>query len=300
MTATVTGFQVMPALSDEEYRALEESIREHGVQVPITVAPDGRMVDGHHRAEIAAKFDLHCPRVTAKGDDTQLRTLAFELNNHRRQQGREARRGQVHKSLRADPHLSNREHARRTGVHHETVQSIRADMEACGEIRHTDTRTDSTGREQVSSKPERTSVPTTPEAFEAKYGMRPDEADALLSSGLVKDREEFDQAAAYLSRVDKTTGANSVSHPGPVTGPDGKTYQHPEPREQKVRRRPITDAAGDAGWNLRKAIERLERIAEDDRFSRNKEEVTAHLRGHLLYAVEVCQDLLDHHLQEGA
>lgn len=95
-------------------------------------------------------------------------------------------------------------------------------------------------------------------------------------------------------RVTKLTGANSVSHPGPVTGLDGKTYKRPEPREQKPRRRPITDAARDAGWELRKAVERLERIAADDRFDRNKEEVATLLRGHLNNAIETCQGLVDH------
>ena len=79
-----------------------------------------------------------------------------------------------------------------------------------------------------------------------------------------------------------------------VTGLDGKTYQRPTPKAP--RRRPITDQARDAGYDLRKLIERIQRIAENDRFPANKKEVTAHLRGHLMYAVEVCQDLLDHHV----
>lgn len=89
--------------------------------------------------------------------------------------------------------------------------------------------------------------------------------------------------------------------PAPVTGTDGKTYgSRPEPAPEpapvpdKPKRRPITDQARDAGWELRKAVERLERIASDDRFAENKEKVTPHLRGHLSNAVEVCQDLLDH------
>lgn len=59
------------------------------------------------------------------------------------------------------------------------------------------------------------------------------------------------------------------------------------------RRKPLPDFARDAGWELRKAVERLERIAADDRFGANKELVASHLRGHLNNAVEVCQDLLD-------
>lgn len=101
------------------------------------------------------------------------------------------------------------------------------------------------------------------------------------------------------SAADGGHAENSGGNRPAVTGLDGKTYTRPEPKTP--RRRPITDQARDAGWDLRKTIEKVERIAEDDRFPANKEQVTAHLRGHLLFAVEVCQDLLDRlNTHEGA
>lgn len=93
--------------------------------------------------------------------------------------------------------------------------------------------------------------------------------------------------------------------PTETTGTDGKTYIRPEPDvvdaeivedeagPPKVRRNPLPDQARSAGWELRKAVERLERIAADDRFNANKEQVAPHLRSHLTNAIEVCQDLLD-------
>lgn len=62
---------------------------------------------------------------------------------------------------------------------------------------------------------------------------------------------------------------------------------------QQSRRRPLPDAARDAGWDLRKAVERLERLVADDRFGDNAEQVATHLRSHLINAVEVCQGLID-------
>lgn len=108
-------------------------------------------------------------------------------------------------------------------------------------------------------------------------------------------------------RRDIAGAANAAPdpEPAPVTGLDGKTYtsRQVEPEvidaeivdepEATPKRRPLTDQARDAGWELRKATERVERVASDDRFGRNKKEVAAHLRGHLLNTVEVCQDLLD-------
>lgn len=79
--------------------------------------------------------------------------------------------------------------------------------------------------------------------------------------------------------------------PRAVTGLDGKTYTRPEP--QAPRRRAITDQARDAGWDARKVAERLQRLREDDRLSRNKEEVAAHLRSHLAFVIETCQGFLD-------
>lgn len=92
-------------------------------------------------------------------------------------------------------------------------------------------------------------------------------------------------AAAFAQR-------DEPAAPAKVTGLDGKSYTKPAPASPKApNRRALTDQARDAGQELRKAIERLERLKADDRFSRNKEEVAAHLRHHLAHAIKVCQDL---------
>lgn len=76
-----------------------------------------------------------------------------------------------------------------------------------------------------------------------------------------------------------------------VQGNDGKSY--PAAKPTPPRRSALADEAATAGWKFRKAVERLERIASDDRYAANKTQVAAHLRGHLTYAIEVCQDLLE-------
>lgn len=130
-------FQFLPRLSDDEYSALETSIREHGVQVPITVDENRSIIDGHHRKEIAERLGVECPRRFAMDlTDEQKRTLALSLNLDRRHLNREQKRELVEKSLRADPHLSDRGHAQRTGVDHKTVGSRRRELEARGEFPH--------------------------------------------------------------------------------------------------------------------------------------------------------------------
>ena len=68
----------------------------------------------------------------------------------------------------------------------------------------------------------------------------------------------------------------------------------------KPRRSSLPDAAAKAGWELRKAIERVERICADDRFPTNREQVAAGPRSHLSYVAEVMPDLIDamHQSQE--
>ena len=51
------------------------------------------------------------------------------------------------------PERSDRSLAKDVGVHHETVGAARSNLEERGEIRHTETRTDSTGRRPPASKP---------------------------------------------------------------------------------------------------------------------------------------------------
>lgn len=117
-------------------------------------------------------------------------------------------------------------------------------------------------------------------------------------STVVRDRSRGDASASPVEPeviADERTGEvieiTEAVKTRVTPGLDGKTYTTKV--QPKPRRRPITDTARDAGWELRKAVERIERIREDDRFTPNKDEVATHLRSHLTYAIEVCQDLLD-------
>ncbi len=66
----------------------------------------------------------------------------------------------------------------------------------------------------------------------------------------------------------------------------------PEPAKS-ARRSSLPDAANKAGWELRRAVERVERVIADDRFTANKEQVATQLRSHLTYVAEAMPGLLD-------
>lgn len=100
--------------------------------------------------------------------------------------------------------------------------------------------------------------------------------------------------------VDTTTGeiTEAAPAPAPVVGLDGKSYPTPPQRrpvapDDRQRRQPIHEQARNAGWELDKVIERLARIAADDRLPANRVEVATQLHNHLTRAIEVCQDLAD-------
>lgn len=214
-------FQSMPPLSPEEYRALEASIREHGVQVPILVDENGVIIDGHHRSKVADELGIDCPTEVRAGlADPEKVALSISLNIDRRHLSQVQRRDIVAASLKADPEASNREHARRTGTSDNTVRAVRTKLEKSAQIAH------------------------------------------------------------FSERRDPRTGR--------ATQPASKPAVAPEP---KLRRRPIADLARDAGQELRKAIERVERLQADDRFDRNAHTVAAHLRPHVEQAIKTCQDI---------
>lgn len=71
----------------------------------------------------------------------------------RRHLNREQKRALVAESVKADPGLTAREHARRTGVDHKTVGTIREPLVANGEIPHSVERVTADGKPAPGVKP---------------------------------------------------------------------------------------------------------------------------------------------------
>ena len=253
----MSGYQVMPRLTPDEYAELEQSIRENGVQVPITVGPDGRIIDGHHRDEIARKHDLHCPRVTAQGDEQKLRSLAFSLNLHRRHLTREQKRQIIAESLKADPQLSNREHAKRTGASDKTVGAVREVMEESAEIPHFSERIDprAGNASQPASRPR--PMPEFAPNDEIAPGITAAELDAL-----------------------NPEPAPRRPIPQPTGEPAGP------------RRPALEEQFFQATERLNSVITTVQNLGADDRLPRNKEKV-ARYRNDLLNAIDVLQHVAD-------
>ncbi|MGW9196097.1 hypothetical protein [Micromonospora chersina] len=146
-------YQFLPPLSDAEYDALRADIAANGMRHPIVVDERGKILDGHHRAKVAAELGFKPAREVVEGlSEQEKRDLAFTLNAARRHMDQAQRRTAVIASLKADPQLSDRQHGRRTGVSHPTVASIRAELVARGDVESLSTRVDSAGREQPATR----------------------------------------------------------------------------------------------------------------------------------------------------
>lgn len=85
--------------------------------------------------------------------------------------------------------------------------------------------------------------------------------------------------------------ANATDEPRTVESMDGiaRTFRtQPEPAAPPApKRRPLPEQARDAGWELRKAVERLERIYADDRYARNRDDIDALINPHITYALSI-------------
>lgn len=111
----------MPPLDTATEAALRASIERFGVIVPVVKDQHGRILDGHHRARIAAELGVPCPeqvREIADGDDAL--EIAVSLNADRRQMTPDQRR-EIVSALRQEGH-SQRAIADAVGVSKRTVE----------------------------------------------------------------------------------------------------------------------------------------------------------------------------------
>lgn len=132
----MSDFQPMPALSNEQYAALRDSIATEGVTVPIVIDQHGRILDGHNRAEIADGLGINYPTVVRRvADDDDAWRAAVELNCARRHLTSEQKRAVIAEELRRCPDDSDRAIAKRVGCDHKTVGAVRR-AGAGGEIPH--------------------------------------------------------------------------------------------------------------------------------------------------------------------
>jgi ParB-like chromosome segregation protein Spo0J len=132
----LTPDPILPPLPEEEYRQLRDSIRHHGVQVPLLVTSDGAVIDGHERLRACRELGTRQfpMRVLGRMTGEERREMAIRLNIERRHLSREERRRLLDSLIQADPRRSTREVADLLRIAPRTVGRARAELVAGGSI----------------------------------------------------------------------------------------------------------------------------------------------------------------------
>lgn len=136
VTKIATPFQLMPDLPAWEFTALKESIKQHGVIIPIVRDENGTIIDGHHRDRACHELKIKdVPTITLAGlTDEQKRDHALVLNLVRRKITRKQMRAIISSELRRTPDISNQWLAEIVGSTDKTIQSVRKELITASEI----------------------------------------------------------------------------------------------------------------------------------------------------------------------
>lgn len=201
-------YQLLPPLSAEEHAALEASIVQHGVLVPVEYDEDGNILDGHHRVAICQSLGLvDWPRFVRKGlSETDKRKLARELNVSRRHLSTAQKQAVIADQLRDTPSISSRAIAAMVGVDHKTVASVRNRLLDAGEIPHQD---EVEGRDGV-RQPARKTI---------KTAFLPENENRRELMKVAKDLRAEDQKVRHsirLAHMDMIAERGQAAAPGKI------------------------------------------------------------------------------------
>ena len=146
-----------PLMDADDQKALGDDIKKNGLREGVSIL-DGQLLDGRNRLDAMELVGIklvtgnghpgwdNIPHRNVKGVDPLV--FVISKNLHRRHLKEEAKRQLIAELIKATPEKSNRGIAATVKVDHKTVASVRAEKEACGEIPHVETHTDSKGRKQ--------------------------------------------------------------------------------------------------------------------------------------------------------
>jgi ParB-like chromosome segregation protein Spo0J len=140
---------IFPLMEGEEFDALVADIKANGLIEPIVML-DGMILDGRNRYRACVAADVEPTFRPFTGDDPAAYVIS--ANIHRRHLTAEQKRELIAKLIKAQPEKSDRQIAGAAKASPTTVGTVRAKMEAAGDVSKLDTRTDSRGREQPANR----------------------------------------------------------------------------------------------------------------------------------------------------
>jgi ParB-like chromosome segregation protein Spo0J len=204
-------YQVLPPLSDDEYAALKDDIRQNGVQIPVVEDEEGSLIDGVHRVRACEELRTEgvdvpaYPRVVLRGlTEAQKRSRARRLNLNRRHLDRAGKRRLIADQLRECPHWANNRVAKELAVSPHTVGIVRMELEETLQIAKFEELEGADGvrRPRAYRSPEEKA-----RVRESWERLRRREDRMRLRKDLVRDREGDDEGLAKKHDTDAETVA---------------------------------------------------------------------------------------------
>lgn len=108
----------------------------------------------------------------------------------------------------------------------------------------------------------------------------------------MQPKADWGRIAEAEARIDAARQQQPAPAAKPVTGVDGKQYPSTKPAPSPPKRRPITDAFDSANYELRRAVERVVRLTEDDRMKKNKDQIVGANLSDLIRARDALTDVI--------
>jgi transcriptional regulator with XRE-family HTH domain len=96
--------------------------------------------------------------------------------------------------------------------------------------------------------------------------------------------------AAMLTDAEEADAIEAEVKATRITGTDGKSYPKPEPKAPQ--RKSLIDVARDMGYDIGRLATRIQKLSDDDRLTRNADQVAVRIRRDLIQMTEACQGLL--------
>lgn len=120
---------------------------------------------------------------------------------------------------------------------------------------------------------------------EAKAAAEEEIRQAWAEAVETAPRDDEGQPKVTAKHVEETVSRRLEDEPAPAP--------RSAPERKKPNRKPLPDAFRSAAWDLSKVAERLIRLADDDRFPRNAEQVAQMSRSDLLRAADLLAAVID-------
>lgn len=131
------------------------------------------------------------------------------------------------------------------------------------------------------------SVKADPQMADNVHAKRTGSSDKTVTS----IREEL-EATSEIPKFDKTIGADGKERPARRSAPANVNTETGEIEAEPVkpRRRPINELLREAGAELDRAVERINRLAQDDRYASNTDLINPYIRNAIHQLETIAQE----------